>query len=428
LILVKHLTPIPQEFRASSDKNREMFHSPAFIRARCLPSSSSFAQRLVLAALMVFLAPFSAQFSHAETGFDPIRDPAELRDPKIVETVHVATAKPVLVDYGLLRKDFPQLREMNEAEIDHWLLTFTARIAKTQVTQTTVNTPIQHYPDPLPMAAYRPATYGRALVFEVPGGLIDVKGAGAEKPGLGHHSNGLASLGESVREFLYQKAVQKLFEHAQADVSTVGVYGVIDYGFDVVFGDGSAPAGLILRQAHTRSPLTESRLSAKRALQIENVLRPYGFTSTGLRFNMQKTHVINIQGTRDESAILDFGTFLVLNEDFSRPMFYGLDPRKKIEVDSNHFVRMTPRLRISSAIWGSPGVVDPTLDNPWLWSHELARNWRAGAATREHFELHVRNMMAPIDLVTSTQERIVSSPGIQCVKQLLKSPKKRKRK
>src|SRR5688500_10478333 len=83
----------------------------------------------------------------------------------------VTTARIVFVDYSLIKKDFPQLTQKTDAEIDAWLLSQTAFIAETQAQQNIVNTQIlvedgQHI-------AFRPPDYKRALVFEVDGGLID---------------------------------------------------------------------------------------------------------------------------------------------------------------------------------------------------------------------------------------------------------------
>lgn len=331
------------------------------------------------------------------SAMDPLRDPKRLLSPKR-ETVEVVnTARVILADYDLIRKDFPGLAAKSNEEIDQWLLKNTAVISKPQAAQSKVNTSIQTKGE---MNAYRPKDYNRAIVVDTPEGLIDIKGAGSLNPNNNHHGrnggNGLASLGESIREFSYQKLVENVFRHADAPVETVGSYAVIDLGFDIKHVDGVvAPAGSILRQAHRRSEGEYSLLGETRSLEIERVLRRYGISSGGAALQTSPNARINIQGTAD-GAVLDFGAFLV-EDKFTKPArhFYGtkilLDPK------SADYVQPDPKIRVPYEDWGftRSGIGDPTQDNPWIYAHELAISLRDGTATRADAEHHLKTMLNP---------------------------------
>lgn len=316
------------------------------------------------------------------------------------EVVILSNAKIVFADYTLLRRDFPELKNISNDEIDWWLLRNTAIMSGAQAKQEVVNTKINAYDT---KSAYRPPDYGRALVIPVnapgteePIGLIDAKGVGALKPALKDHGDGLATLGECIREFVYEKMVNKVFQHNKSGMKTVGTYAVIDAGFDLKHVDQStSPAGIVLRQAHTRSTGYMSLFSEADSLRIENSLRPYGITSAGA-YRHESFERINIQGTK-EGAVLDFGGFLSV-EKFTKPArhFYGqkvlIDPKLpgSIQPDEN--------IRVPLSVWGTTvsGKEDPKLDNIWLWSHDLARSFRNGTATRQDANQHVRNLLGPV--------------------------------
>jgi hypothetical protein len=178
-----------------------------------------------------------------------------------------------------------------------------------------VNSPIQTGPGRV--RALRPRDYGRALVYETgsdggTSGLIDAKGTGSLAPGVGGHSNGLATLGEVIREFLYEKLVRTIFVHSGSGLETVEHYAVIDWGFDVIHDNGMRdPAGMILRQAHSRIRERYSGFEDAAAKRVELTLRPYGLTSAGAYRVGEDREMINVQGTKD-GAVLDFGGFLTV--------------------------------------------------------------------------------------------------------------------
>lgn len=325
--------------------------------------------------------------------------------PKSVkeEVVILSNAKIVFADYSLLRRDFAELRTISNDEIDWWLLRNTAIMSSAQADQEVVNTKINSYDT---KSAYRPPDYGRALVIPVnspgtenPIGLIDAKGVGALKPALKDHGDGLATLGECIREFVYEKLVNRVFQHSQSGIKTVGTYAVIDSGFDLKHVDGSSsPAGIVLRQAHNRYEGKGSLFSDEDSLKIEKILRHYGLTSAGA-YRHEPVERINIQGTKS-GAVLDFGGFLAVDH-FSKPAknFYKyFDPKVLMDPKLPGFVQPDESVRVPLDIWGTTvsGKEDPKLDNVWLWSHDLAKSFRNGTATRQDANSHVKNLLVPV--------------------------------
>ncbi len=329
--------------------------------------------------------------------FEPARSIQELQWPR-AETLHrVKSAKVVLADYGLIRNDFPSVHGLSEAQIDHWLLQKTAYISDSQLHVDSVNTPIELTGETA--IAHRPLHYGRAVVFT--GGpleLIDAKGVGVAPgrlPFLEGHANGLATLGEATREFLYEKLVQTALIHAGAHVETIGHYAVIDFGFNVIHQDGTeSPAGLILRQAHKRRASNSSLFEAAEARAVELQLRPYGITTAGAYRVNYEMEWLNVQGSADGTAILDFGAYLTVEHfDKSAANFGTVVPiLQPGEID---FVQPHADYRVPFDRWGfsQTRVADPKMDNPWIWSHDLAKGYRMGVLDRHTFKAHFETLV-----------------------------------
>src|SRR5690348_7062914 len=70
----------------------------------------------------------------------PLRDPSRLRRPHREAGLQVASARVLIADYELLRRDFPSLRAKSEPEIDHWLIEWSAYVTPEQAKQEAVNT------------------------------------------------------------------------------------------------------------------------------------------------------------------------------------------------------------------------------------------------------------------------------------------------
>ena len=331
---------------------------------------------------------------------NPAKSITDVSAKAVPETVRqLSQARVVLADYDLVRRDFPEVLGFTTEQIDSWLLKYTAFISIPQLQNNGTNTEIPVVD--FQAMAYRPPDYNRALVFRTAHGLIDSKGNGSLYPYKGGHSNGLATLGEAIREFLYQKLVQKVFDHSHSGLRTVGNYGVIDFGFNVIHQDGNqSRAGAILRQAHTRAPGHMSTLTLEQSLRIEALLREYGMTTTGTKRGLSYD-LINAQGTTDGAAI-DFGGFLVVN-DLVRPAAAFLPDAGQSSPDffipgTESFIHPNPDFKIPYELWGSSVTRDDDSksDNPFVWSHELAESLAQGTAQRKDSEQHVRNLLEPI--------------------------------
>lgn len=328
------------------------------------------------------------------------REIKELVDPKPEPVLRVRSARVVLADYPLLRRDFPKLQSFSEAEIDVWLLDRTAFVSTAQAAQEKVNTKIDIMNGSARVEhaqGFRPDGYGRALVFRTEEGLIDAKGVGkVNNPEPLNHKNGLATLGEMIREFIFQKKVQQVFDHSGSGFHTVESYAVIDWGFDVREYNGRLiPAGAILRQAHGR-PNTEKSQNHFASLVdstiVENLLRHYGITSTG-DAPTETQERVNIQNTR-EGDIVDFGSYLVKDRFHKQVIHYGTSDVLS-DPSFPSFVQPDPRLRLPIQIWGASetGKENPRYDNLWVWSHRLAEDLKAGKAQRHDVSRHFQDMM-----------------------------------
>ncbi len=261
----------------------------------------------------LFLCFSFCSFLHAVP--TPIKNLAELGVIESEKAVKVLTARVVLADYPLIRRDFPITASMNRKAIDNWLLKYGGFIAKSQVElglEKNTNTEIRVLSQSID--AYRPAHYGRAFVVKTEDGLIDVKGAGAKKPKIGSHSNGLATLPEMIREFMFEKLVHEVLRD-EGEGDTIETYAVIDLGFSAnVIDIGMQPAAQVLRQAHVR------QIYQKRSNEwlIEQVLRKYGLSSG---WDVGKDYLImNIQYSL-EKALVDFGCYFATKK-FCEPLVY----------------------------------------------------------------------------------------------------------
>lgn len=359
-----------------------------------------------------------------------VRSAADFPDvPAAHEVVRVASSRVVLVDYDLIAKDFPDMKQRPgesapawRQRVDGWLEAHTGFIIAQQAKQKIVNTEIAVTEEKA--KAFRPKGYNRAHVIPVPGGLMDAKGVGTEFPQQRHHGNGLATLGEMIREYIMGKAVKAVMDHSGSGIRTVGNYAVVDFGFDVTHSDGSrSRAGYILRQAHVRSEGFNSGLTMENAYLVERTLRRYGLTSSGETFAFRHEErqkginsgqynfdYTNVQGTNNKKTIeiIDFGAFLAV-EKFdqilkSHVQWTVLETPAKAE-----FIQPDQRIRLSLEQWGNFGVQDPKSDKPWLWSHELAQAWAEGRAGREAFETHVRNMVGPVEQGLNSHPRCAIS-------------------
>ena len=331
----------------------------------------------------------------------PLRASTGLQSPRIEKAIAVKTARVILADYDLLKRDFPTLRSKTHSELDQWLLDKAGFIALPQASQIVTNSPVQTNETTIP--AFRPKDYGRGLVFRAESGLIDAKGAGALHPTNEEHSNGLATLEETIREFLYSKLVRAVFEHSNSSFRVVDSYAVFDLGFDTLFmGRQGSPAGMVLRQAHTRAKGDKSSLGKGRSARIESLLRRYGLTAAG-SYGEGPYDLINIQGTANGDMV-DFGSMLALSR-FKKDAYhfdYSPDQSDKytplLSTNRVDFPQPDPAVQIPPEQWGysDSGRRDSLFDNPTIWSRHLANALREGRAAREHVTAHMKNFFDPV--------------------------------
>lgn len=308
---------------------------------------------------------------------EPVRTIEDITSNAKKQTVYrLQHASVLIADYDLIRADFPATIGLSNPEIDQWLLNHVGFISDTQANQTIVNTPIEVTDEV--KEVFRPPRYGRALVYPMTDpkdaskaiGLVDAKGVGSVSPSQASHGNGLATLGESIREYLYEKMVNEVMEKEDIGTKTIGSYAVIDPGFDVVHADGSqSPAGFYLRQAHHRND--SEYIRGAQETKIKAALAKYGIDANG-----------NHQGS-SSNHLMDFGHYVVSDE------VPGIEKAKGLP----------------TSVWGYDKTMDggsgrwkySKWDRPWMWSHDLADGWRKGHANRHHVWLHFQNFMRPLN-------------------------------
>ncbi|OFZ79052.1 MAG: hypothetical protein A2583_14610 [Bdellovibrionales bacterium RIFOXYD1_FULL_53_11] len=239
----------------------------------------TFAKILISTTLLALLAGTSTA--------DDLLRPKNMRDfidyPARDTFVRVKGASVAWADHAALRRDFPQLRHLTDAQIGEWIIENFAIISTEQLKlnglrQTAIPVGLQHKP-----GAFRPHRYDRAAVVPAGSGenagFVDIKGIGhrhdadkvrwqlkdladahgnparIDKIRKTGHSDGLMSLGEAIAETTRQKAVQKLFDLHNAARGTalqsVESYFIIHLPFRILKDNGqSIPAALYGRQAH----------------------------------------------------------------------------------------------------------------------------------------------------------------------------------
>jgi hypothetical protein len=236
------------------------------------------------------------------------------------------------------------------------------------------------------------------------------------------------ALGECIREYNYENLVNRVMVHANKNgivldgfptaTPTVGSYAVIYTGFSIL--PGGAPAGLYLRQAHTRwNPadwdhtgmatviadvpaetkevtgaghmLHDNKVKLAKILALYNIWADEFESAANARFMNA-----DVQGTRD-NRLFDFGAYLGganLNDNLA---FAAAIP---------NFAKAK---NVPFAQWGWDGdntkaTRDPGKDRPWAWGHEtanavvrsLAGDYRSIAG--KHFDDMVKNPLIALGI------------------------------
>ncbi len=333
-------------------------------------------------------SPSSSYDGSIESTMTPKKDITQISsNPPEAKVYKLSHARILIADYDLIRRDFPSLDNLSNEQIDNWIIDSVGYISVAQASQQVVNTQIPV--EQGEYSAYRPSGYGRALIFDTKDpvsqesiGLIDVKGSGAVNPRQQDHGNGLATLGEAIREFLYERVMREVVKDQRISNKVVGSYAVIDPGFDVVHADGSTSrAGLYLRQAHARN--SYEWLPQQMRANVQKIFREYGIDPNE-----------NIQGTKTND-IFDFGHYVVRDDtsniDHAKSLpFHLWGYNKNIPRDPSD------RWQYSKQDW------------PWIWSHELAESFASGDASRDDVWNHFKNLVFPaIEKIRSSR---ASSP------------------
>lgn len=210
-----------------------------------------------------------------------------------------------------------------------------------------------------------------------------------------------------------EKTVSMILEHAGLKTKTVGNYAVIDWGFDIIYADGTQePAGAIVRQAAHRANLgNHGMLEPRQQVKIEEALRRYGLTSMGdglrsahrlIQIGVPRPSVnLNVQGTAS-GALIDFGHYTAYQPgDFDRitasPAATDFQDREKLLQYLDDMTR-TPdeNLKVPDLMYGqSQAITDPVLDRITIYSGHLAKSLQKDF-NREHVTQHFKNFLKPL--------------------------------
>lgn len=301
----------------------------------------------------------------------------------------VPNARIAWANYNRLRSDFPQLRTLNEDQIDQWILRNFALVSELQLNLRGIRISDFSVENQQPRTFAHPHGYYRAAVApanapnETNEGVVDLKGSGSSNNSevadqvrefqriqalpageervrainalrTRDHSDGMMSLGEAIAEVSRQMAIQESFdiynhEHG-TDFQTVENYFIIDLGIDVLKDNGATiPAGIIGRQGHWRG---SSELRVPSTIYTDD----YG------RF----------QSSTFDSSV-DFGGVIITQQNLQNT--FGV-----VAADSR---------------------VDPQESRPWRYGHETATYFRQVVrndyrAARHAINEHLATMLAPV--------------------------------
>ncbi len=329
---------------------------------------------------------------------DPLRNPAGLDRPRPEEVIRVSTAQIVLMDRALLETDFTDLKGKSDLDLREFVLKQAGFISLPQANQVQTNSQIKV--DPLTRReALRPFYYGRGLVFQMPGGMLDVKGSGSLNPQIHdeifNHRNGLFGLGEAIREYVVERKIQEVLTHSGSNLRTVSSYAALSWGFDVQDRGLAFPAGAIIRQGHDRHPTAStyrpdlrsknSFLTKEDAELVERILRAYGY-STEHKSEETPRWLTDVQGTRN-GDLIDFETYHV-SDRFSETAFWY--PERKLKSATPIFTaKTTPQPEVNLL----PPWEVRNFTNYVSEARALAKSYTDGHLTVEQLQARVDGLL-----------------------------------
>ena len=218
---------------------------------------------------------------------------------------------PILIDYALLRRDFPQqLSGASDEQIRRWIVDngsyFRASQLHVNGKHCREDSCIHGQPSarldvPLRKGYTSPMTQRSALVLVSPEHLLDLKGSGTDQPQpLDMHVNGILSLITAIHEFTMSKIVRRIGQVHERPFDAVDCYAVLHVPAyyhlrnhrSLIKGNNTLPhefvnspgtrddLAILVRQASHR-PQSSGNYLASLPLQIrfESALRSFGITS-----------------------------------------------------------------------------------------------------------------------------------------------------
>lgn len=333
---------------------------------------------------------------------------------ELTEVARVPTARVLIADYDLIRKDFRKTRTMTEAQIDEWLLKNAGFISKTQIdigpsrkTNTAISADLTDRKKVL-----RPRDYNRALVFAVDDAVIDLKGAGAPDPYRLTHRNGLMETAEAIREYAFTKNVKEILKREKSKMTVVDTYAVFDWGFQQsgLEDNLQSRSGAVLRQGHVRDLVGQGQLSDALTEATERTLRKYGVSSAASVYHLGRMYdVLNVQGTADGKALFDFGSYRVQDK-FDRDAITIVDYAENYRGRSKFpdevifdadlkesYPQIEPEKAMNYEAWNGAGH-KAAEEKIWIQSRELAEklNTRPIAEVRQELNEYLQKIsLAP---------------------------------
>jgi len=201
-------------------------------------------------------------------------------------------------------------------------------------------------------------------------GYFDIKGSGAADPRPGAYTNGLMTLGEALREYLMEHLIRRVLAHSGTEVTSVGSYGVIDLGFNVIHDDGTqSRAGLYVRPAQANRHFDHIR---GRKI-VTATLQRYGILAEAP------------QGT-SVKQLVDFGSYTI-----RRPEQIGAIPELSLDFDKWGIDESKiPAPGREQFFWGK-------WEQPWYRMHDLAEDLARGQKTPEEVEAAVKSWIDGVD-------------------------------
>ena len=220
-------------------------------------------------------------------------------------------SSPILVDYALLRRDFPeQLSALSDEQIREWLLDHASYFREGQIVQnqafcdrgSCIHGPLTALPAAEQRRGLVSKMMGRSAFSPVsPSQFLDLKGSGTDDPQpFDIHSNGVLTLTTAIHEFMMSKIVRRIGQIHEEPFDSIDCYAVLhvpawhrtNAHSSMVHGNNTPPGelinspairediGIAVRQAATRPSSNKEYLAPlEEQIRFERALRSHGMTA-----------------------------------------------------------------------------------------------------------------------------------------------------